>query len=177
MKSFGYYSVQCFDKSGLLKWTDLCQNQLYNEGQYALLDIGLRGGSAPTQWAIGLFDNSLVALPDKDSTLASLDSAGPYEFNNVDDPGYSARQQINRDGTASGWPTLELSGDDEQATSKTVTFTATADWTHIVNWMFLTTVVSIPDTTGLLISIAELSAERTVLNGDSLNITYNLKLV
>jgi hypothetical protein len=176
IKAVGFYHVECYDKDGNLKWSEDAQNALMDEGEFAILDIALRGGTAPANWFIGLMKNTLTVLPAETSTLASLNTAGPYELTNASDAGYSARQQVNRDATASGWPTLSLNGGDYQATSKTVTWTATGNWADTVRWLFLTTIVTVGDTTGKLISLAQLSADRTLLSGDSLNITYNLKL-
>lgn len=176
IKSFGVYHVECYDKDGNLKWSEDCPNALMDEGEFAILDIAFRGGTAPSNWFIGLMKSTLSALPAETSTLATLNSAGPYELTNASDPGYSARQQVNRDATASGWPTLALDTGDYKITSKTVSWTASGNWSDTIRWMFLTTVGTVGETTGKLISLSQLSADRTLLNGDTLNITYSLKL-
>jgi len=161
-----------------LKWSEDTDNQLYNEGQFLILDVAFRNGTAPANFFIGLMKNTLSSLPATSSTLASLNAAGPYELTNASDPGYTARQQVNRDATASGWPTLVVSGTGEQITSKTVTFTnsGVSAWADSVRWMFVTTIVTVGDTTGKLVSLAQLSVDRVLQPGDQLQITYNLKL-
>lgn len=176
IQSFGLYTVECRDQDGNLRWAEEVQNALYDEGEFALLDIALRGGTAPASWHIGLFASTLTAAPVETSTLAALKSPTNYELDNTAEPGYSARQTVNRDATANGWPTLALDGGDFRATAKTVSWTASANWTKTVRWIFLTTVGTVSDTTGKLISVAQLSADRTLLNGDTLNVTYSLKL-
>jgi hypothetical protein len=173
----GWYHVEHW-RDGQLIWQEDTDNQLYNEGQFAILDIALRGGSAPANWFMGLMKNTLAALPAVTSTLGTLNTAGPYELTNAGDPGYSARGQINRDATANGWPTLAPSGSGEQASAKTVVFTNTggAAWTDTVRWMFITTVATVGDTTGKLISLAQLSVDRLLQSGDQLQVTYNLRL-
>jgi hypothetical protein len=174
----GWYHVEHW-RDGQCIWSEDTDNQLYNEGQFALLDIAIRGGTAPANWFIGLMKNTLLTLPAVSSTLASLNTAGPYELTNAADAGYSARAQVNRDATANGWPTLAPNGSGEQITSKTVTFVNTGGggtWTDTVRWMFVTTVGTVGDTTGKLFSLAQLSADRSLHNGDSLQITYNLRL-
>lgn len=176
IKSLGLYRVECRDSAGNLKWAEECQNALYDEGEFAILDIALRAGTAPASWYLGLMKNSLNLAPAETSTLASLNTAGPYELTNGSDPGYAARLAVARDATASGWPTLVLASGDYQATSKTVTWTATGNWSDTVRWVFMTTVGTAGETTGKLISLAQFAADRTLLNGDSLNVTYSLKL-
>jgi hypothetical protein len=158
-----------------LLWEETATNALFDEGEFAILDIALRGGTAPANWFIGLLKNSLASAPAETTTLTTLTTA-TYELTNASDPGYTARQQVNRDGTAAGWPTLALDVGDYKATSKTVSWTASGNWTDTVRWIFLTTVGTIPDATGKFISLAQLSADRTLLNGDTLNITYSLKM-
>lgn len=174
----GWFHVKHLDSSGKLLWEGEADNQLYNEGQFMLLDVTLRNGTAPSSFYIGLMKNTLASLPAQSSTLASLNTAGPYELTNGSDPGYSARAAVNRDSTASGWPTLSVSGNGEQITSKTVTFTNSGGsaWSDTVRWMFVTTVATVGDTTGKLFSLAQLSVDRILQPGDQLQITYNLKL-
>lgn len=176
IQSLGSYRVECYDRDGNLKWAEDCENALFDEGEFAILDIALRGGTAPASWYIGLMKNTLASSPAESSTLASLAGAGPYELTNGTDPGYSARQPVARDATAAGWPTLVLDSGDYQATSVTVQWTAGSDWGDTVRWMFLTTVGTVGDTTGKLISLAQLSRDRLLAASDVLKITYNLKL-
>jgi hypothetical protein len=171
----GKYHVEHL-RGGQIIWEADVDNQLYNEGQTNALTIWLAAATAPTNWFMGLMKNTLAALPARASTLASLNTAGPYELTNAADPGYTGRQQINRDATASGWSAPIVSGSGMQTTAKTVTFTASSGWTDTVRWMFLTTVGTIPDTTGKLISMAQLPADRTLLVSDQLSVTYSLIL-
>lgn len=176
MKNFkwnGVFSVKCTGQDGTVKWEESAHNALFNEGEYAILDIAMRGGTAPSNWYIGLMKNTLTSIPAESSNLASLSS---YELSPGQNSGYSSRAQINRDATADGWPTLILTSGDYQLTSKTVTFNASGNWTDTVRWFFLTTNGTAGDTTGLLISLAQLSADRTLVSGDSLAISYNIKL-
>jgi hypothetical protein len=171
----GIYHVECRDQDGNLKWSEDAPNALYDEGEFAILDIALRAGSAPASWYIGLLKTSLGSAPAETATLATLPVA-THELTNASDPGYSARQAVARDATASGWPTLALNGGDYQVTSKQVSWTASSNWTDTVRWIFLTTVGTVGDTTGKLISLAQLSADRLLLSGDTLQVTYSLKL-
>jgi hypothetical protein len=173
----GWYHVEHWRNEELI-WSENTNNQLYNEGQFMILDVALRGGTAPANWFVGLMKNTLTSLPATTSTLSTLNTAGPYELSSLADPGYSTRAQVNRDATANGWPTLAVSGSGEQASTKTVVFTNTSGtaWADTVRWMFISTVGTVGDTTGKLVSLAQLSVDRLLQFGDQLQITYNLKL-
>ena len=172
----GWYHVEHW-RQGQVIWSENSQNQLYNEGQFAILDIAFRGGSTPANWFIGLMKNTMATLPVVTSTLSSLSLSGSPELTNAADPGYSARAQVNRDATANGWPTLAVSGTSEQIASKTVTFTNTGGvaWSDTVRWMFVTTQGAVGDTSGKLIRLAQLSVDRVLQPGDQLQLTYNLR--
>lgn len=173
IKWCGNFEISCQNKDGRLKWQDKCKNALFNEGEYAILDIALRGGPAPASWYLGLMNNTLSPTPAKDSTLTTLIS---YELNSGANLGYAARLPINRDDTVNGWPSLIITSGDYQVTSKTVTFSASGNWTDAVRWLFITTNGVVGDTTGLLIALAQLSVDRTIVGGDTLSLTYNIKL-
>lgn len=172
----GYYDIECIGADGQVRWSEKnVENAVYDEGEQLILDLALRAATTVT-WYIGLLRDSLAAAPAETVTLTTL-PVSPNEPVNATSPGYSARGTVLRDGTASGWPTLALDSGDYMATSKTVSWTASGDWLSPIKWMFLTTASATPqDTTGKVVSIAQLSANRTVLNGDTLNVTYKLKL-
>lgn len=172
----GTWDVQCHDKDGNLLWTDKVENAVYDEGEFAILDIAFRAGTAPANWYFGLLRNSLAAAPAETATLAA--GAGNIavptnEAINATEAGY-ARILVERSNT--GWPTLALSGGDYQLTSKSVVWTASGNWPTPIRWLFVTTIATSQDTTGKLISLAQLSADRTLGNGDTLTVTYSLKL-
>lgn len=176
IKSYGSYEVKCFDKDGNLKWEEIAPNALFDEGEQSILDVYLRGATAPTAFYIGLLKTSVVTIPAETTTMTTL-TVATHEPTNGNEPGYSARQTVNRDGTASGWPTLALDSGDFMATSKVVSWTASGNWAGTIRWLFMTTgSATVGNTTGLLLSVAQLSADRLLLSGDQLQITYRLKL-
>jgi hypothetical protein len=178
IKGYGVYHLECYDKDGNLKWSEDAENALFDEGEFMILDVALRAGTAPAQFNIGLFKSTLAA-PAETSTLSALKTGTNYELTDAANAGYgttTARKQVNRDATANGWPTLSLNAGDYQATGKTVSWTATGNWADTVRWIFMTNQPDATDLTGKLYSVAQLSADRTLLNGDTLNVTYSLKL-
>lgn len=161
----GLFDFRCYDASGKLKWQDLNRsNALANEGQYGLLDVYLRGGTAPTRFFIRLLNST----PTKTTTLASMtgEPSGVNGYQNFS----SASNRITRDAT--GWPTLALDAGDYQATSKSWSITASGGTVGPVTTAILATST---DNSGKLIAYVALSATRTLQIGDTLTITYKVK--
>lgn len=134
-------------------------NALADEGESAFLDCTLRATNCPTTYYLRLYNDT----PTETDTLTAL--TGEPTTN-----GYAA-QQITRDAT--GWPTLALDSGDYQATSATKTFSAAGgSWGPVTYAVLATT----NDNTGKLIAYAALSTSRTLASGESLQVTYKLKL-
>ena len=136
------------------------QNALADEGEQAMLDVFFRAGTAPTNFYVGLVNDTPVDT-DTLSTITGEPSGNGY-----------ARQLIERNST--GWPTLALDSGDYRAVSSVETFTASGGSIGPVTYSFLTTVVS--GTSGLLIAYNALSTSRTLANGESLDVTNRIKL-
>jgi len=160
MKEIGFMDFRCFDKDGNLLWEELDRpNNLADEGEELFLDVVLREGTAPANFYLRLFNDTPV---DTDN-LTSL-TGEPTQF------AYTA-QTIPGDTT--GWPTLALDSGDFQATSTTETFTATGGSWGPVTYCVLTTSI---DNAGKHVSYVALSQSRTLADGETLQVTYKLKL-
>lgn len=150
----------------------VARNQLYDQGEQDVLEVYFRAASAPTSFQIGLLKTSYSIL--ETDTMTQL---GTAELTNASDGGYTARQALTRDNT--GWPTSALQGGDWQVTSAQVTWTATGAWTDTAGFMFLShdSTTTPGNTTGRVLAVAALSPTRQLqANGDTLKVTYNLKL-
>lgn len=160
VREIGSMSFRCFDKDGKLRWEELDRpNNLADEGEYMFLDVTLRAGTAPSNFYLRLFNDTPV---DTD-TLGSL--TGEPSGN-----GYTA-QTVERNTT--GWPTLALDSGDYQATSSTEIFSATgAGWGPVIYCVLATST----DSSGKLVSYVALSQSRTLGAGETLQVTYKLKL-
>jgi hypothetical protein len=154
----GLYHFECRDAAGQLKWQETTHNALANEGQLEMLGVYLTGATAPTAYAIGL-SSMTFAKTTTYATITGEPSGGGY-----------ARETVNRDGTAAGWPTIALDTGDYKATSKTVTYTATGAIGPV------TSAFLVSATNNKLISYTALSASRTLVAGDTLQVTYAVKL-
>jgi hypothetical protein len=159
----GVYHIQCLDKEGNLKWEDSTHNLVVNEG---LVDMNTKYFTGSTYTAS--FFLGLVTGPGSGTTFAAADTltshAGWTEFTN-----YSGSRKAVVFGTATSANPSVL------ATSSAVGFTISGAG-GVVAGAFLCTVAS--GTSGVLFSEADFQSpgDRTVVSGDTLNVTYTFSL-
>jgi hypothetical protein len=148
------------DFDALLREQEFTPNALADEGENAMLDVFFRAGTAPSNFYIALYNDTPVDT-DTLATLTGEPSGSGY-----------ARSLVERNST--GWPTLALDSGDYRAVSSTETFTASGGTIGPVTYACLVTAAS--GTSGLLIAYNALSASRTLNDGDSLDVTFRVKL-
>jgi hypothetical protein len=154
---FHWKHIAADGKTVLDEWDSY--NALADEGESIFLDCTLRATSCPTTFYLRLFNDT----PAETDTLADL--TGEPSTN-----GYAACE-ITRD--SSGWPTLALDSGDYQATSSTETFSASGgSWGPVTYAVLATT----SDNIGKLVAYTALSTSRTLAAGESLQVTYRIKL-
>lgn len=158
-KEQGEFQLVCYDSQGWVKWEETAHNALADEGEQLFLDVVLRGATAPANTYLRLYNDT----PAETDGLADL--TGEPSGN-----GYSAQALTSN---ATGWPTLALDSGDYMATSAAKTFTASGGTIGPVTYLVLATS---SDNTGELVSYAALSTTRTLTAGDSLQVTYRLKM-
>jgi len=153
----GRFELVCRDKDGNVKWVEEGPNQFSDQGEQAILDVFLRGATPPAQFYLRLLNSTPV-----DTTTLSTMTGEPSGS------GY-APMLVERSNV--GWPTLALDVGDYMASSKTVTFTSTG--TITATYAILATT---SNNVGLLLAYKALSMTRTLANGESLDVTYRLKV-
>ena len=164
-KEIGVLEFRHFDARGnQIGVEEVALNSLDDEGEQSVLDCYLRATNCPVTYYLRLSDSSTPCSIAETDTLTTA-SAGEPTVN-----GYAA-QQITRDST--GWPTLGLDTGDYQAVSAVKTFAATTGSWGPVYCAFLATT---SDNTGKLVAHAALSTGRTLAAGESLQVTYRLKM-
>ena len=161
----GVFHFKCYDKDGNLKWEDSAKNLVVNVGLKDMNDKYFSGSGYSATWYLGLVNNS-------------------------PSPTYAAGDTMS---SHAGW---SESTDYTQTDRPTVTFGAatTADPSVINNsgavdvftmnasvtiaGAFLTSNNTKGGTTGTLFSVSTFQAPgaRTVVSGDTLNVTYEFSL-
>ena len=163
-KGGGVFHVQCFDKDGNLKWEDQMHNLVVNEG---LQDMNTKYFTGSTYSAA--FYLGLITGPGSSTSYAAADTlashAGWSEFTD-----YSGARKAVTFGTAT---TADPSVISNSASPAQFSITGAGG---SVAGAFLCTVSS--GTSGILFSEADFQSpgDRTVVSGDTLNVTYTFNL-
>ena len=163
-KGGGVFRVQCFDKDGNLKWEDQMHNLVVNEG---LQDMNTKYFTGSTYSAA--FYLGLITGPGSSTSYAAADTlashAGWSEFTD-----YSGARKAVTFGTAT---TADPSVISNSASPAQFSITGAGG---SVAGAFLCTVSS--GTSGILFSEADFQSpgDRTVVSGDTLNVTYTFNL-
>lgn len=151
----GTWNFEISDSKGTIieKWSK--QNDLADEGERSLLDVYFRGQNIPSTFYVRLFNDT----PVETDTLSDL----------VGEPSGHGYSPIPLQVNTTDFPTLELDGGDYQVVSKQITFAATGGSIGPVTYAILAT-------TTKLIAYVALSQARTLTNGQTLKITFTIKL-
>lgn len=159
--ALGKFSIQCFDKDGNLKWEDTNHNLVVNAGIQYMCGTGLTATAQITNWYIGLYGAAASNNPAAGDTLAS--HAGWTEITP-----YSGNRLLV------SWTAATNANPSVAASSTPVSFSITSSDT--VGGAFLCSAAS--GTSGTLFSAADFQApgDRTVANGDTLNVSYSFSL-
>lgn len=160
----GLYHFEHINAQGKILWKGSNYNNLSDEGELSVLEVYLRAssGAQPGTFYLRLYGDTPV---DTDS-MGSLtgEPAGS---------GYAAAT-VWRNTSGSGWPTMGLQSGDYRADSGTFSFTCNSGSWGPVTYAVLSSVGS--GTNGLLVSYVALSGSRTLQNGDTLNVSIQVKL-
>ena len=151
----GHYNVQCLDSDGQVKWTDTIENLVVTVGKNDLLDKYFAGSAYTAAWYMGLVDGASTPTYAAGDTLAS--HAGWTES--------TAYSGSNRATVA--WNAASAGSKASTATSFSINATAT------IAGALLTVTQVRATTSGVLYSAGSFSGgNRSVANGDTLNVTY-----
>ena len=169
MTALGYFTIQCYDKDGKLKWEAENHNLVVNQGLQYMCSVALTAGATAqpqlTTWYIGLYGAGASNTPAAGDTMAShagWTEAVPYS--NATRPAC----------TFVAATTANPSVATNSASPASFSINATAT----VGGAFLVSNSTKSGTTGTLFSAADFSApgDRSVASGDTLNVTYTLSL-
>jgi len=141
----------CLDSSGNVKWSETKKNLITTEGLNHILDSTFHASTQVTTWYIGLKGSGIPAAGD---TLASHSS-----WSEITD--YSGSRPAWTEGAAS-------SGSMTNSSSVDFSITGTAT----IAGAFLASAAS--GTTGTLYGVVDFASSRSVLSGDTLQVTVTV---
>lgn len=164
-KATGKFLVECFDKDGNLKWRAEESNLVVNVGLQYMAGTALTSTAQITTWYIGLYGagaSNTPAATDTASSHAGWTEVTPYSNSTRPAASFTAATNANPSVvTNSGTPA-----------SFSINATAT------VGGAFLISNSTKGGTTGTLFSAADFQSpgDRSVVSGDTLNVTYTFSL-
>jgi len=165
LKAGGVFTVQCFDKDGNLKWAEENHNLVVNEGLQDMNTKYFSGSGYTAVWYIGLYGSGATNSPAAGDTMAS--HIGWTEV--------TAYSQATRPAVTFGTATT---ADPSVITSSASPATFSINGTTTVGGAFLTSNNTKGGTTGILFSASDFQSpgDRSVVNGDTLTVTYTFSL-
>ena len=163
--ALGKFHVQCFDKDGNLKWELEKPNLVVNQGLQYMCGTALTSVAQITTWYIGLYGAGASNTPAATDTMSShIGWVEVVPYSNTNRPTCSFA-------TAT---TANPSVASNAASPASFNINATAT----VGGAFLTSSNTKSGTTGTLFSASDFSSpgDRSVVSGDTLNVTYAMSL-
>ena len=146
-----YWKVTCLDKDGNIKWEENEKNIIVTAGLNHVLDVEFHATTQVTTWYIGL---KAAGTPIAADTMASHSS-----WAEITD--YSGDRKEWTEGAASS---------GSMTNSSSVDFSVTG--TATVAGAFLNTAAT--GTAGTLYGVVDFSSARSVINGDTLQVTVTV---
>ena len=161
----GVYHVECRDKDGNLKWTAESKNLVVNAGLQYMAGTALTSVTQITTWYLGLYGSGATNSPAAGNTMASHSS-----WTEVTD--YSNANRV----TATFATATTASPSVVTNTASPAVFNING--TTTVGGAFLTSDNTKGGATGTLFSAADFGSpgDRSVVNGDTLSVTYTFSL-
>ncbi len=161
----GVFTVQCFDKDGNLKWTEENHNLVVNVGLKDMNDKYFTGSAYTAAWYLGLYGSGSTNNPAASDTMSS--HAGWTEV--------TAYSQSTRPAATFA---AASTADPSVITNSASPATYSINGTTTVGGAFLTSDNTKGGTTGVLFSASDFQSpgDRSVVNGDTLTVTYTFSL-
>lgn len=161
----GAFYVECYDKNGDLKWSDVAKNMVVNTGLQDMNTKYFTGSAYTATWYLGLVNSAgFTAYAAGDTLALHTGWAETTDYSGANRPTATF-------GTATTAAPSVISNSASQAQ-----FNITGSVT--VKGAFLCNVQDKTSSTGLLFSVASFEApgDRVVVSGDTLNVTYQFSL-
>jgi len=161
----GVYTMQCFDKDGNLKWEAVCPNLVVNGGLQDMNNKYFLGSAYTATWYIGLYGSGSTNNPAASDTMSS-------HIGWTEQTGYS---QATRPACSFATPTT---ANPSVATNSASPAVFSINATATIGGAFLTSNNTKGGSTGTLYSASDFTSpgDRSVVSGDTLNVSYTLSL-
>lgn len=163
VKPSGYYTAECYDADGSLKWRDEVFNVITTVGKNDFLDKYLAGAAYTAACFLGLKGAGVAVVGDTQASHASWAEVGTANA-----PAYSGTRKT---------PVFAAASAGSKATSAAASFTFTSAGTVAGVFLNVGGTSAQDNTTGVLFSAGDLSGgSRSVVATDVLNITFTATL-
>lgn len=149
------WEVVCRDSDGNEKWREVNKNLVTTEGLNHVLSITLDGGTQITTWYVGLKGSGSAAAGDTMSSHSGWTENTDYS--------QSVRQTLTLGTAAAG-------SIDNSASKATYSINGTAT----IAGAFITSDDTKSGTTGTLYGVVDFGSARSVISGDTLEVTVTL---
>jgi len=165
LRAGGVFHVVCYDKNGDLKWELEEHNLVVNVGLQDMNAKYFTGSSYTAAWYLGLYGAAASNNPAASDTMSS--HAGWTEN--------TTYSQATRPACTFGTPTT---ANPSVATNSASPAAFSINGTTTIGGAFLTSNNTKSGTTGTLFSAVDFSSpgDRSVVSGDTLNVTYTFSL-
>jgi hypothetical protein len=165
LKGGGVFTATCYDKDGNVKWVAKSPNLVVNVGLADMNDKYFSGSGYTAAWYIGLYGSGATNDPAAGDTMAS--HAGWTEV--------TAYSQATRPAATFGSATVADPSVIDNSASVAV---FSINGTTTVGGAFLTSDDTKSGTSGILFSASDFQSpgDRSVVSGDTLNVTYEFSL-
>lgn len=157
----GYYHAVCYGADGQVKWEAPIENLVTTVGQNLTLDTIL-GNSAAGAVVMGLKGTGTAVAADTQASHASWNEVG-----GTNAPAYSGNRPT---------PSFSAAAAGSKTTSSAVSFSITSTGTVAGCFINIGGSATKDSTTGTLFSAGDFSSSKSVVNGDTIAVSYTLTL-
>jgi hypothetical protein len=157
----GHYTAICYSVDGFIKWTDEIENIVTTVGRNFTLDTAF-GNTAGGAVVMGLKGTGTAIAADTQASHASW-----LEVGGTNAPAYSGNRPT---------PSFSAASAGSKATSSAVSFSMTSSGTVAGCFINIGGSSTKDSTTGTLFSAGDFSSSKSVVNGDTIAVTYTATL-
>lgn len=157
----GHYTAVCYSVDGFIKWTDEIENIVTTVGRNFTLDTAF-GNTAGGAVVMGLKGTGTAIAADTQASHASW-----LEVGGTNAPAYSGNRPT---------PSFSAASAGSKATSSSVSFSMTSSGTVAGCFINIGGSSTKDSTTGTLFSAGDFSSSKSVVNGDTIAVTYTATL-